>query len=98
MGVSKSANAKEIKKAYRKVRTRRKRPGVKGAERPSKLRTLLTQSRTPLTSSRTSRRTEQLSLQYHPDKNSDPGASEKFAEIARAYEVLYDEEKVRVHA
>mmetsp|Transcript_22563 Transcript_22563/g.42406 ORF Transcript_22563/g.42406 Transcript_22563/m.42406 type:complete len:360 (+) Transcript_22563:2-1081(+) len=34
-----------------------------------------------------------LSLQYHPDKNKEPGASEKFSEIARAYEVLSDEEK-----
>mmetsp|Transcript_11742 Transcript_11742/g.22494 ORF Transcript_11742/g.22494 Transcript_11742/m.22494 type:complete len:370 (-) Transcript_11742:123-1232(-) len=35
----------------------------------------------------------QLSLQYHPDKNKEEGAAEKFAEIARAYEVLADEEK-----
>lgn len=35
----------------------------------------------------------QLSLQYHPDKNKEEGAAEKFAEIARAYEVLSDEEK-----
>jgi len=34
-----------------------------------------------------------MSLQYHPDKNKDKGASEKFSEIARAYEVLSDEEK-----
>ena len=32
------------------------------------------------------------SLEYHPDKNKEEGASEKFAEIARAYEVLSDEE------
>ena len=34
----------------------------------------------------------QMSLQYHPDKNKEEGAAEKFAEIARAYEVLSDEE------
>ncbi|GMI26872.1 hypothetical protein TeGR_g14257, partial [Tetraparma gracilis] len=33
------------------------------------------------------------SLQYHPDKNKDAGASEKFSEIARAYEVLSDDDK-----
>lgn len=38
----------------------------------------------------------QLSLQYHPDKNKDEGAAEKFAEIARAYEVLSDDEKRQV--
>ena len=35
----------------------------------------------------------QLSLKYHPDKNKEEGASSKFSEIARAYEVLSDEEK-----
>lgn len=35
----------------------------------------------------------QLSLQYHPDKNKEEGAAEKFAEIARAYEVLSDDDK-----
>jgi len=34
-----------------------------------------------------------LSLQFHPDKNKDPGASEKFSEISRSYEILSDEEK-----
>lgn len=29
-------------------------------------------------------------LKYHPDKNRDPGAEEKFKEIAEAYEVLSD--------
>lgn len=52
LGVSKSASAAEIKKAYRK-----------------------------------------LSLKYHPDKNSAPDASAKFAEIATAYDVLSDAEK-----
>lgn len=35
----------------------------------------------------------QKSLEFHPDKNKDEGAAEKFAEIARAYEVLSDDEK-----
>lgn len=39
----------------------------------------------------------QLSLKYHPDKNSEEGAAEKFAEIARAYEVLADEEKKQIY-
>lgn len=33
-----------------------------------------------------------MSLQYHPDKNKEEGAAEKFSEISRAYEVLSDEE------
>lgn len=37
------------------------------------------------------------SLQYHPDKNKDEGAAEKFADIARAYEVLSDEEKREIY-
>uniref|UniRef100_A0A915PUT2 DnaJ homolog subfamily B member 9 n=1 Tax=Setaria digitata TaxID=48799 RepID=A0A915PUT2_9BILA len=36
-----------------------------------------------------------LALKYHPDRNSDPGAHEKFREIAAAYEVLGDEQKRR---
>ena len=52
LGVSKSANKDEIKKAYRK-----------------------------------------LSKQYHPDINKEPGADEKFKEIAEAYEVLSDDTK-----
>ncbi len=34
-----------------------------------------------------------LSKQYHPDRNSDPGAEDKFKEVNEAYEVLKDEDK-----
>ena len=33
-----------------------------------------------------------LAMKYHPDKNKEEGAAETFAEIARAYEVLSDDE------
>ena len=34
-----------------------------------------------------------LALQYHPDRNKDPGAEEKFKQISEAYAVLSDDEK-----
>jgi len=37
------------------------------------------------------------SLQYHPDKNKEEGASDKFAKIAYAYEVLSDESKREIY-
>ena len=52
LGVSRSAAADELKKAYKK-----------------------------------------LAAKYHPDRNKDPGAEEKFKEIAQAYAVLGDKEK-----
>lgn len=35
----------------------------------------------------------QMALQYHPDKSKDPGAAEKFRELAEAYAVLSDDTK-----
>ncbi|MED5485105.1 MAG: molecular chaperone DnaJ [Candidatus Thermoplasmatota archaeon] len=52
LGVSKDANDKELKKAFRS-----------------------------------------LARKYHPDKNSEPGADEKFKEIQEAFAVLSDSEK-----
>ena len=34
-----------------------------------------------------------LNLQFHPDRNKDVGAEEKFKEISEAYAVLSDDEK-----
>ena len=34
-----------------------------------------------------------LAVKYHPDKNRDAGAEEKFKEIAEAYEILSDKDK-----
>jgi len=34
-----------------------------------------------------------LSKKYHPDINKEPGADEKFKEIAEAYEILGDAQK-----
>jgi molecular chaperone DnaJ len=34
-----------------------------------------------------------LALQYHPDRNKDAGAEEKFKELSEAYAVLSDDEK-----
>lgn len=39
----------------------------------------------------------QQSLKYHPDKNKEEGASQKFSEIAYAYEVLTDESKKEIY-
>lgn len=40
---------------------------------------------------------KKLSKKYHPDKNKDPGAEERFVEIAHAYEVLSDATKRQIY-
>jgi len=38
-----------------------------------------------------------LALKYHPDKNKDASAEEKFKDISEAYAVLYDDEKRKLY-
>ena len=38
-----------------------------------------------------------LALKYHPDKNPDKSAEEKFKEISESYAVLYDDEKRKLY-
>src|SRR5581483_724041 len=38
-----------------------------------------------------------LALQYHPDKNKDPGAEAKFKELSEAYAVLSDGQKRQLY-
>jgi len=36
---------------------------------------------------------KKMALKYHPDRNKDPDAEEKFKKISKAYDILSDEEK-----
>ena len=36
---------------------------------------------------------KRLAMKYHPDRNKDPGAEQKFKEVQQAYAVLSDKEK-----
>uniref|UniRef100_A0A1I7T236 DnaJ homolog subfamily B member 13 n=1 Tax=Caenorhabditis tropicalis TaxID=1561998 RepID=A0A1I7T236_9PELO len=38
-----------------------------------------------------------MALKYHPDKNKEPGAENKFKEIAEAYDVLSDDKKKKIY-
>ena len=38
-----------------------------------------------------------LALKYHPDKTSDPDASEKFQLVKRAHDVLTDDKKRKIY-
>lgn len=40
---------------------------------------------------------KRLALRYHPDKNSDADAEDKFKQIAQAYDVLTDPEKRNIY-
>lgn len=45
------------------------------------------------TDSQIKRAYKKLAMQYHPDKNKEPGADEKFKKINEAYSILSDSEK-----
>ena len=38
-----------------------------------------------------------MALKYHPDKNKNPGAEDRFKEIAEAYDVLSSKDKKQIY-
>ncbi|KAH0466044.1 hypothetical protein IEQ34_006147 [Dendrobium chrysotoxum] len=100
LGVSRSANNKEIKAAYRKLARQPIDPPMDALQTFKNEKIFEDASRywciaaiQFLASQDWLAPSFLLSIKYHPDVNKQPGATEKFKEISTAYEVLSDEKK-----
>eukprot|EP00959_Pyramimonas_sp_CCMP1952_P218825 4575759-Pyramimonas_sp.AAC.1 len=80
LGVQRSADTKELKKAYRQL-ARKFHPGARFNRQPS------------IKSNRQPKGITDFFDGPLQDVNKDPGAEAKFKEISNAYEVLSDEQK-----